>query len=111
MIAEPGAIVAIPFPFSDLTTRKRRAVLVLSEVDRFGDFAALAVTSAPTRTHAVEITSEVLTEELLSKVVYGGIEEGGVSGWNGSATNQPARGDTPPWLTIRQTSRTDQRTR
>ena len=40
-----------------------------------------------------------------------GIEEGGVSGWNGSATNQPARGDTPPWLTIRQTSRTDQRTR
>ncbi|MGM0672233.1 tyrosine-type recombinase/integrase, partial [Thioalkalivibrio sp.] len=24
----------------------------------------------------------------------GGIEEGGVSGWNGSATNQPARGDT-----------------
>ncbi|WP_019591788.1 hypothetical protein [Thioalkalivibrio sp. ALE20] len=49
--------------------------------------------------------------ELLSKVVYGGIEEGGVSGWNGSASNQPAKGDTPPWLTIRQTSRTDQRTR
>ncbi len=41
MIAEPGAIVAIPFPFSDLTTRKRRPVLVLSEVDRFGDSAAL----------------------------------------------------------------------
>ncbi len=49
--------------------------------------------------------------ELLSKVVYGGIEEGGVSGWNGSATNQPARGDTPPWPTIRQRLRAGQPTR
>ncbi|WP_018175780.1 type II toxin-antitoxin system PemK/MazF family toxin [Thioalkalivibrio sp. AKL8] len=70
MTAKPGAIVAIPFPFSDLTTRKRRPVLVLSEVDRFGDFAALAVTSAPTRTHAVEITSEVLMEGSLPKTSW-----------------------------------------
>ncbi len=67
--------------------------------------------AAPAYQHVAAAQVAFQRVELLSKVVYGGIEEGGVSGWNGSASNQPARGDTPPWLTIRQSTRTDQRTR
>ncbi|WP_028484834.1 type II toxin-antitoxin system PemK/MazF family toxin [Thioalkalivibrio sp. ALE17] len=70
MTAEPGAIVAIPFPFSDLTTRKRRPVLVLSEIDQFGDFAALAVTSSPNQTHAIEVNPNMLLEGSLPKTSW-----------------------------------------
>ncbi|MGZ8219465.1 type II toxin-antitoxin system PemK/MazF family toxin [Methylomagnum sp.] len=38
-------VVLIPFPFSDLSQWKRRPVLVLTEIDFFGDFLAVAITS------------------------------------------------------------------
>ena len=33
MTCKPGELVAIPFPYSDLTTRKRRPVLVMTHPD------------------------------------------------------------------------------
>ena len=52
MICKPGDLVGIPFPYSDLTTKKRRPVLVLTAPDRHGDFMGLAVTSVETEASA-----------------------------------------------------------
>ncbi|WDN90529.1 hypothetical protein BuS5_03500 [Desulfosarcina sp. BuS5] len=38
MLCKPSEIIGIPFPFTDLSTRKRRSVLVLTNPDRRGDF-------------------------------------------------------------------------
>lgn len=43
----PGEVLLIPFPFTDLTTQKRRPVLVLRQEDTHGDFLAAAITSQP----------------------------------------------------------------
>jgi mRNA interferase MazF len=45
---KPGALLLVPFPFTDLSSGKRRPVLALTAADIYGDFIALAVTS---RTH------------------------------------------------------------
>ena len=55
MTCKPGDLVGIPFPYSDLTTKKRRPVLVVTAPDRHGDFMGLAVTSVPTEESAVAI--------------------------------------------------------
>jgi mRNA interferase MazF len=62
MTCKPGELVGIPFPFSDLATRKRRPVLVLTHPDRHGDFMGLAVTSVSTQEFAVGIDDKSLTE-------------------------------------------------
>ena len=51
----PGDLVGIPFPYSDLKADKRRAVLVITQQDRHGDFICAAVTSVPTAESAVPI--------------------------------------------------------
>ncbi len=58
MICKPGDLVGILFPYSDLATKKRRPVLVLTAPDRHGDFMGLAVTSVETEVSAVEIVKE-----------------------------------------------------
>jgi mRNA interferase MazF len=55
MTCKPGDIVGLPFPFSDLTSQKRRPVLVLTQADFRGDFMGLAVTSVLTEDNAVSI--------------------------------------------------------
>ncbi len=40
-----GELVLIPYPFTDLSAKKRRPVLVLTKPDKYGDFTALPVTS------------------------------------------------------------------
>ncbi len=42
---KPGALLLVPFPFTDLSSSKRRPVLALTTPDGYGDFIALAVTS------------------------------------------------------------------
>jgi mRNA interferase MazF len=58
MMCKPGDLVGIPFPYSNLTTRKRRPVLVMTSPDRHGDFMGLAVTSVETEESAVALVQE-----------------------------------------------------
>jgi mRNA interferase MazF len=55
MSYNPGDLVGIPFPYSDLKTEKRRPVLVITPPDRHGDFICAAVTSVPMPEYAVAI--------------------------------------------------------
>ena len=57
MMYKPGDLVGIPFPYSDMTTTKRRPVLVVTAPDRHGDFMGLAVTSVVTKESAMAIDS------------------------------------------------------
>ena len=50
---ERGDLVLISFPFSDLSAAKKRAVLMLTRPDAYGDFIALAVTSRPQTEHGI----------------------------------------------------------
>ncbi|MEQ6886631.1 type II toxin-antitoxin system PemK/MazF family toxin [Salicola sp. Rm-C-2C1-2] len=67
MSGEPGSLVAIPFPYTNLQTAKRRPVVIITPPDRHGDFIALAVTSAPTPENAVAIKTSDLSEGALPK--------------------------------------------
>ena len=67
MNGDRGDIAAIPFPFADKNTYKRRPVVVLTSPDRHGDIICLAVTSVPTSEHAVAITNDALTQGKLPK--------------------------------------------
>jgi len=52
-----GDVVLIPFPYTDLSARKRRPVLILNEVDEYGDFLAVAITSQPDHADAISLES------------------------------------------------------
>ena len=57
MTHKPGDLVGIPFPYSDMTTTKRRPVLVVTAPDLHGDFMGLAVTSVETKESALAINA------------------------------------------------------
>ena len=57
MTVQPGDIILIPFPFSDLSTTKKRPVLVITRMDLHGDFTALAITSRLTEEYAIELVN------------------------------------------------------
>lgn len=67
MTCDPGHLVLIPFPYADLSTSKRRPVLVLTAPDYHGDFIGLAVTSVPGHEHAVPIHPGALPGVALPK--------------------------------------------
>ena len=50
MTCRPGDLVFIPFPYSDLSSSKKRPVLVLATPDKRGDFIVLAGASEDTAT-------------------------------------------------------------
>lgn len=52
---EAGALVLLPFPFSDATTAKRRPVLALTKPDEYGDFIGMAVSSCAHHANAVPL--------------------------------------------------------
>jgi|SRR3990170_1654496 len=68
---EQGAIVLIPFPFTDLTTTKKRPVLVLSKTEynmKSEDFICCGITSNPRNVqHSVAIRSRDLSAGRLPK--------------------------------------------
>jgi mRNA interferase MazF len=66
----PGEVVLIPFPYTDLTTTKRRPVLVLRPSDAFGDFLAAAVTSQAGHGDAVTLRQTDFREGDLPKPSY-----------------------------------------
>ncbi|MBF0628274.1 MAG: type II toxin-antitoxin system PemK/MazF family toxin [Magnetococcales bacterium] len=67
MTFQPGDLVIVPFPFSDLDATKKRPVLVLTAPDRRGDFIGLAVTSVPTERCALEVEVNALRKGALPK--------------------------------------------
>jgi len=67
MTCKPGELVSIPFPYSDLTTKRRRPVLVLTNPDRRVDFMGLAVTSVLTEELAVAIDEKSMATGYLPK--------------------------------------------
>lgn len=66
-LLKPGKVVLIPFPFSDLSTQKRRPALVLTQPDNQGDFLAIAITSQPGHKDALEIMKTDLIVGTLPK--------------------------------------------
>ena len=67
MSYNPGDLVGIPFPYSDLKTEKRRPVIVMTHEDRHGDFVCAAVTSVSTPEFAVAITNVSVKGRIVSR--------------------------------------------
>lgn len=61
MACSRGDLVLVPFPFTDLSTEKRRPVLCLTDPDGFGDFLAAAVTTKGYHTHCVSLDDQAMT--------------------------------------------------
>ena len=59
-----GALLLIPYPFSDLSAQKKRPVLALTEPDQLGDFCALPVTSQSYHKNSISLTAYLKTGEL-----------------------------------------------
>lgn len=58
MICRRGDLALVPFPFTDLSSAKRRPVLLLADPDGYGDFLAVAVTSRPHHSNAIAIRDQ-----------------------------------------------------
>ncbi|MEO6322285.1 MAG: MazF family transcriptional regulator, partial [Polaromonas sp.] len=54
---EPGTLVLIPFPFSDLSATKKRPVLMLTQPDALGDFVGMPVTSKAQPAPALQLAA------------------------------------------------------
>ena len=61
-----GDLVLVPFPFSDLSSSKRRPVVALTAPDGYGDFIALLVTSRRQSGRGVPLTSADLVRGRLA---------------------------------------------
>ena len=67
---QPGEVVFIPFPFTDLATTTRRPVLLLRSMDGFGDFLAVAITSQSGHSDAIALRQDDFEEGTLPKASY-----------------------------------------
>ena len=70
MMLKPSDIVQIPFPFSDLTHKKCRPVLLLTAPDAFGDFLAAAVTSQSGHNDAILLHDDDIAQGRLPKTSW-----------------------------------------
>jgi mRNA interferase MazF len=64
-VFEAGALLLIPFPFSDLSSAKRRPVLALTAPDPNGDFIACPATSRDRWANARRLLPEHMIEGAL----------------------------------------------
>ena len=56
---ERGALVLVPYPFTDLSARKRRPVLALTAPDSQGDFIGMPVTSRASQPSGLALDSRL----------------------------------------------------
>lgn len=70
MTFRAGDLVLLPFPFTDLSSQKRRPALVLRDSDLRGDFVALAITSQRQDLAAALIEPTDLAEGVLPKTSW-----------------------------------------
>ncbi len=59
-----GELLLIPYPFTDLSSQKRRPVLALTLPDSQGDFIALPVTSRGYHKHSIALSKQLKTGKL-----------------------------------------------
>ena len=64
---EAGALVLLPFPYSDASASKRRPVLVLTRPDEYGDFIGMAVSSRSHHANVIPLQNDSLMEGQLPK--------------------------------------------
>jgi mRNA interferase MazF len=65
-----GAVVLVPFPFSDLSRSKLRPAVVVAEAGR-GDYILCQITSNPySDPHAVELTNQSFSDGSLQRTSY-----------------------------------------
>ena len=64
-VFESGTLLLVPFPFSNLTSTKRRPVLALTPPDPQGDFIACPVTSRDRWIHARPLLPDDLVAGVL----------------------------------------------
>ncbi len=62
-----GALVLLPFPYSDTSTTKRRPVLALTSPDAYGDFIGMAVSSRSHHINAIPLQNDSLAQGQLPK--------------------------------------------
>ena len=62
---EAGELIIVPFPFSDLSSSKRRPVLSLTAPNSLGDFVACPVTSRQSRSNTIQLLPANLAEGVL----------------------------------------------
>ena len=70
MTLNPSDVIMIPFPYSDLKASKRRPVLVLQEVDRYGDFLAVAITTKQHHSSSAPLSATDFEAGSLPKASY-----------------------------------------
>ena len=70
MICNPGDLVGIPFPYSDLSHKERRPVLIITHPDQRGDFMCLAVTSVATVNEAISLDNNMVTSGNIPKTSW-----------------------------------------
>lgn len=59
-----GELVLIPYPFTNLSAKKRRPVLVLAKPDKYGDFIALPVTSRGHHSQSIPLMGKLKEGQL-----------------------------------------------
>ena len=64
---EAGDLVLVPFPFTDLSSSKRRPVLLLTTPDDQGDFVGCPVTSRDRWEAARQLHANVMTQGTLPR--------------------------------------------